>query len=146
MKSWRLLAAALLAALSAYFRELAAPLLLLLAVMALDWISGISAAWVNRRLDSRIGLTGIVKKVGYLLVVAVGMTLDYLICLLGERFGLTLEDHFFVGLLVILWLVINECISVLENVDEMGLPVPDFVKRLLERLRRHAEENGQREL
>ncbi len=136
------LAAALLAALSAYFRELAAPLLLLLGVMALDWISGITAAWMNRRLDSRIGLAGIVKKVGYLLVVAVGMTLDYLICLLGARFGLTLEDRFFMGLLVTIWLVINECISVLENVDEMGLPTPAFLRELLRRLKRHAEDAG----
>ena len=107
--------------------------------MVLDYISGISAAFVNRELDSRIGILGIIKKVGYLLIVAVGMTLDYLICLLGARFGLTLEDRFFMGLLVTIWLVINECISILENTAATGAPVPPFVGELLNRLKRKTE-------
>ena len=136
---YKALAAALLAALSAYFRQLVGPLAVLLAVMALDYISGISAAWTLRRLDSRIGIRGILKKVGYLLVVAVGMALDYLIRLLGGGIGLPMEDNFFVGLVVILWLIINECISILENTAEMGAPVPPFVGKLLRRLKRTTE-------
>jgi toxin secretion/phage lysis holin len=121
-------------------QQLAASLLVLLGVMVLDYISGISAAWVNRQLSSRIGLIGIVKKVSYLLIVAVGMALDYLIAMLGGRFGVQIHDNYFVGLLVIIWLIINECISILENADEMGLPVPEFIKKLLARLKRHTDE------
>ena len=130
----------MLAALAAYFQQLLAPLCVLFAVMLLDYISGISSAWVRKQLSSRIGLLGIVKKVSYLLIVAVGMALDYLITMLGAKFGVSLEDSYFVGLLVIIWLIINECISILENCDEMGLPVPAFVGALLKRLKRHTEE------
>jgi len=137
---WKLLAAALLAALGAYLRQLAAPLIVLFAVMVLDYISGISAAWMTGQLDSRIGLMGIVKKVCYLLIVAVGMALDYLIGILGGTLGVELDGVFFTGLLVIVWLIINECISILENADEMQLPVPAFVGALLKRLKRHTEE------
>ena len=112
---------------------------MLLAVMVLDYISGISAAWVNHQLSSRIGLIGIVKKVSYLLIVNVGMALDYLIFLLGQKFGVQINDSYFVGLLVIVWLIINECISILENADEMGLPVPEFIKKLLARLKQHTD-------
>ena len=137
---WKVLIAAILAALGAYLRQLAAPLLVLIVVMVLDWISGISSAWKRKQLDSRIGLVGIIKKVGYLLIVAVGMVLDYLIQMLGGEFGLSLEGTYFIGLVVIIWLIINECISILENTAEMGAPVPPFVQKLLERLKRHTEE------
>lgn len=137
---WKILIAAVLAALGAYFRQLAAPLAVLVAVMVLDWISGISAAWKTKTLDSRIGLVGIVKKVCYLLIVAVGMVLDYLIHMLADGFGLDLNGTYFVGLVVIIWLIINECISILENTAEMGVPVPPFIQKLLERLKRKTED------
>jgi toxin secretion/phage lysis holin len=137
--SLKMLLAAILAAVGAYMQQLAGSLLVLLAVMVLDYISGISAAWVNHQLSSRIGLIGIVKKVSYLLIVFVGMALDYLIFLLGQKFGVQINDSYFVGLLVIIWLIINECISILENADEMGLPVPGFVKKLLARLKQHTD-------
>lgn len=136
---WKILIAGTLAALGAYLQQLAAPLAVLVVVMALDYFSGISAAWYTGTLDSRIGLLGILKKLCYLMIVAVGMVLDYLIQLLGGGFGLSLEGTYFVGLLVIIWLIINELISILENVDEMNLPVPAFIKALLKRLKRHSE-------
>ena len=136
----KLLMTAILTAVAAYMQQLAASLLVLIGVMVLDYISGISAAWVTHQLSSRIGLIGIVKKVSYLLIVAVGMALDYLISLLGGRFGVQINDSYFVGLLVIIWLIINECISILENADEMGLPVPEFIKKLLARLKKHTDE------
>lgn len=137
--SLKMLMAAILAAVFAYMQQLAASLLVLLGVMLLDYISGISSAWVNHQLSSRIGLIGIVKKVSYLLIVFVGMALDYLIFLLGQKFGVQINDSYFVGLLVIIWLIINECISILENADEMGLPVPGFIKKLLARLKQHTD-------
>ena len=144
---WKILIAALLAALGAYLQQLAAPMIVLLAVMVLDYISGIISAFKNKQLDSRIGLLGILKKVGYLLIVAVGMVLDYLIHMLGGEFGLSLEGTYFVGLVVIIWLIINECISILENTAEMGAPVPPFVGELLNRLKRHTEDiAGEEEL
>ena len=137
---WKFLIAAVAAALSAYLKLLFAPLMVLLAVMLLDYISGISAAWVTHQLSSRVGIIGIVKKVSYLLIVAVGMALDYLISIIGGQFGVQMDGVYFVGLLVIVWLIINECISILENADEMGLPVPGFIGKLLQRLKRHTEE------
>ncbi|MBQ7737288.1 MAG: phage holin family protein [Oscillospiraceae bacterium] len=137
---WKILIAAALAALGAYLRQLAVPLAVLLTVMVLDYISGMIAAIRTGTLDSRIGLMGILKKVSYLLIVAVGMVLDYLIQMLGGEFGVQLEGTYIVGLLVIFWLIINECISILENVDEAGGPVPPFVAAMLKRLKRHTED------
>lgn len=58
---WKGLIALVSAAVAAYFRELLGPLAVLMLVMVLDYISGISAAWINRQLSSRVGIIGIVK-------------------------------------------------------------------------------------
>ena len=55
------------------------PLCVLAAVMIIDYATGIAAAWSCKLLSSRVGVKGIVKKVAYLALVAVGMVVDYLI-------------------------------------------------------------------
>ena len=138
-KAWTALLSAMLATISAYARELVIPVMVLFAVMLLDYGTGVAAAWKNRELSSRIGLLGIVKKVGYLAVVSVGMVVDYVLSVSGERLGVELPMANFFGLLVTVWLIINECISILENADTLGLPVPAFVGQLLERLKKRSE-------
>ena len=138
-KAWMTLLSAVLATISAYARELVIPVMVLFAVMLLDYGTGVAAAWKNRELDSRTGLLGIVKKVGYLAVVSVGMVVDYVLSVSGERLGVELPVANFFGLLVTVWLIINECISILGNADTLGLPVPAFVGQLLERLKKRSE-------
>lgn len=139
MNGWKLLIAVALAALGTYLQQLAVPMAVLFLVMLMDYLSGMSAAVKTGTLDSRIGIFGILKKVCYLLIVAVGMVLDYLIHILGGEFGLSLQGTYFVGLVVIIWLIINECISILENTAKMGVPVPPFIEPLLHKLKRHSE-------
>jgi len=129
-----------IAAFGAYFQQLMAPIVMLLVVMVLDYISGVAAAWVNKELCSRTGVIGIIKKVSYLLIVAVGIFIDYIIFLAGEKMGTDLTGYYLVALIIIVWLIINECISILENAGHMGLPVPGFVEKMLERLKTKTEE------
>lgn len=134
---------AALAGLSVYFGQLLMPLVVLLAVMALDYVSGLGKAWVTRTLSSRLGVTGILKKVGYLLVVCVGMAVDWVIHSALSRFGVTAWEHGFVGLLVIVWLIVNELLSILENTAQMGVPIPGFLCRLVDRLKTTTEKQGE---
>lgn len=138
-KAWMSLLSAVLAAVSAYARELAIPVMVLFAAMLLDYGTGVAVAWKNKELSSRIGLLGIVKKVGYLAIVSVGMVVDYVLCTSGERLGLELPMSNYFGLLVTVWLILNECISILENADALELPVPAFVGQLLDRLKKRSE-------
>ena len=39
------------------------------------------------------------------------------------------------GLLVAVWLIINEMISILENLSKLGVPIPGFLKVLLKKLK-----------
>ena len=71
--------AAALGALCAYGIQLLVPVLVLLVVMALDYITGMAKAWHAGELSSRVGLWGILKKVGYLVIVGVACVVDWLL-------------------------------------------------------------------
>lgn len=100
----------------------------LLIFIALDYVSGILKALYQKKLDSEVGLKGIVKKVGFLIVVAVANYLDQL---LGDSGALyTLVVYFFVA---------NEGISIIENWGGMGLPIPQKLKDVLAQLKQKNE-------
>ena len=139
---WRTVLAAALAALAAYCRELVIPLGVLLLVMLADYGTGMTRAWITRSFSSRSGIRGIVKKLLYLVLVAVGMTADYLIAGALHGAGVDLPAAGFIGLLVTAWLIINELISILENLAECGVPVPAFLVKLIHRLKLVTEEKG----
>ena len=71
--------AAALGALCAYGIQLLVPVLVLLVVMVLDYITGMAKAWHAGELSSRVGLWGILKKVGYLVIVGVACVVDWLL-------------------------------------------------------------------
>ena len=129
------------AALAGYFRVLAAPLILLVAVMLIDYVTGMARAWITRSFSSRAGLKGIVKKLLCLALVAVGMTADYLTGSALARAGVSMPVTGVTGLTVTLWLIINELISILENLAESGVPVPDFLVKLMARLKAVSEDD-----
>ena len=131
----QVLFAAALGALAAYFNVLLIPLCVMVAVMLLDYISGMAAAWSQKTLNSRCGVIGIVKKVGYIALVAVGMAVDYLITSALLKVGISLQINYCFGLMVTIWLIINELISILENLDRLGIPLPKFLVKMVNRLK-----------
>ena len=50
--------------------------------------------------------------------------------------------RFAVGLLVTFWLIVNELISILENVSEIGVPLPAFLQKLISRLKVNIEKKA----
>ena len=132
---FRTLFAAALGALAAYAGVLLAPLCVLAVVMVLDYATGIAAAWSCKLLSSRVGVKGIVKKVAYLALVAVGMVVDYLISSALLRVGVDIQINYCLGMMISVWLIINELLSILENLGKLGIPLPDFLLKAIERLR-----------
>lgn len=122
-------------ALISYFNILLIPILVLIAVMLIDYITGLTSAYRNGELKSKTGLIVILKKVSYLVLVAVGGVVDYLICsglaTAGFDFGIT----YCCGLIVCVWLIINELISILENIAELGTPIPKFLISIVHKLK-----------
>ena len=136
----KLVLAAAMAALMTYLAQIVIPIGILCLVMLIDYITGVHAAYVNGVLSSRTGILGILKKLSYLAMVAVACVIDYVVASVGSQVGVVVSVQF-VALLVIFWLIVNELISILENVDRIGGPVPPFVVKLLYRLKGSVEES-----
>ena len=141
----KLAIAAAAAALMTYAAEVVIPVMILVMVMLLDYVTGVHAAWVRHELSSRTGLIGILKKLSYLALVAVACVIDYILATVGAQLGAVISVRY-VALLVIFWLIINELISILENVAKVGGPVPPFIKKLLQRLKGSVEDQLPQEL
>ena len=100
----------------------------LLIFILLDYVTGLCKAIVNKKVNSIIGIKGIIKKIGYLIVVALSVQLDNIT---GSTGALrTLVIYFFVD---------NEGISILENWGFIGLPLPKKITEVLEQIKK---ENG----
>ena len=122
--------AAALGALCSYASALVVPLAVLIAVMLADYASGMAKAWSAGKL-----LRGILKKLGYLVLVGVAGVVDWLVRYGLTQVGVEVSFQFLMAAMVIVWLIINELISILENVAALGGPVPGFLRKLLTRLK-----------
>ena len=122
-----------------YMNMIAVPVVILLSVMAADYLTGLVSAWTHSELSSRKGLFGIVKKLCYLFAIAAAMGTDWLIYSGMEQIGIKLEYTIFFGVLVTIWFIINEIISILENLAKIGVPLPKFLMTVIQRLKNTTE-------
>lgn len=99
-------------------------------LMIADYITGVLSAIKRKEVNSNVGFWGIVKKCLILLMVGVGNILDVYIITQGST----------VRTAVIMFYAANDGISILENLTELGLPVPDKVRKILEQLREGEDE------
>lgn len=117
-------------------------LLVLLGVMILDYITGMVKAGIAGTLNSTRGWQGLLKKLMYAVTVAIAMVADYLLYIGGGQIGIDMHESAYFGTLVSIWLIINECISILENLSEIGVPMPGFLGRIMQRVQGKVDEAG----
>ncbi len=96
---------------------------ILLAFVAVDYLTGLMSAAVNGELSSKVGFRGIAKKVFVFILVAVGHLAD-----------LALGTNSIIQDAVCYFYMANEFISILENAGKIGLPVPDILKNAVKAL------------
>ena len=124
-----------LGVIAAYFNALLIPIAVLVAVMVIDYISGMVSAKKTGELSSRLGVIGILKKVGYLALVAVGMVVDYLISSALTQVGINIQINYCFAMIIVIWLIVNELISILENLGELGVPIPEFLRKSIKKIK-----------
>jgi len=133
---------AVFAGLLYYLGIVSIPIIILICAMIIDYATGMLAAAYNSELSSTEGIKGIVKKVGYLALVLASMIIDWLISQGLQQINVDFHYSVFFAVLVAVWLIINELISVLENLSRMGVPIPNFLKKLINRLKNTVDEKG----
>ena len=74
------------------------------------------------------------------MIVAVACVLDWLVRYGADQMGMDWRLDFLIASIVVVWLIVNELISILENVAILGAPVPGFLQSLIKRLKVSVED------
>ena len=102
----------------------------LLVFVALDYVTGLVAAWKTATLDSKKGFEGIKRKIVMLMIVIMAHWMDA--CLFGISTCRSMVIFAYMG---------NEGLSILENLDRIGYSeyIPSLVREKLAQLRTEKE-------
>jgi toxin secretion/phage lysis holin len=107
------------------FGEIDALIYTLIAFVTIDYMTGVLVAISEKKLSSKVGFSGIAKKIVLFALVAIANLID---CNLTNTSVLRTATIFFY--------LSNELISIIENADKLHIPVPDRLKDVLEQLKR----------
>lgn len=144
-----------IAAVSAKLGVLFYVLIIFAIVMIIDFASGMAASkkeaienpqdstkgWSSRR-----GMLGIFKKFGYILIVVVAIIVDYVIFKIAATLSINMPTSTFFGLLVTVWFILNELLSIIENAGRMGVEgIPEFLVNAITVLKGKVESKGKEE-
>lgn len=106
-------------------------IIVLIAIIIIDYITGVMRAITDKKLSSEIGFKGICTKILTIIMVGIAHMLDMYVIKTGDMLR-TAAIFFYIS---------NEGISVLENASCLGLPIPGKIKAVLEQLHDKAEED-----
>ena len=90
-----------------------------------DYISGIIRAGFERKLSSKIGFKGILKKIMIFIIVGIANICDKKM----------IKNRAMIRSSIIFFYIANEGLSILENALAMDLPIPKKLKILLEQFK-----------
>ena len=132
--------ASVMGVLNSIFGILAIPIVLLVVCNIIDYVTGILASkFRGQEISSYKGIKGIAKKIGMWLLIVVGAILDELIVYSVAQLGVVMPFTFIVSCVVAVWLICNELISILENLKDMEVPLPDFLVKLTKNIKSQIE-------
>ena len=96
----------------------------------LDWLTGWCKSRKLGKENSRMGFRGILKKVGYWIIIAIAFLIPAVFIHLGkDLMGIDLGFLVLLGWFTLASLLVNEIRSILENLVECGYHVPEFLIR-----------------
>lgn len=119
-----------------HFVSLTWILILPLSLMGIDILTGLfNALWKEKNFESSVMRAGLTKKVGEIAIIVIGLLFTY---------GLALPIYIMQA--VSLYLIIMELMSIMENLDRMGVPLPKFVKDLVNNVGHSIQNDSAKEL
>lgn len=131
-------------ALTAWLGVLAIPVYLLVGCNIIDYFTGMMASVARgEKINSDVGIRGITKKVGQWLLVVIGYIVDVMIEYAGHAISPDFTIPIIVSVCVASWLVFNEVISILENLNTIGVPLPKFLVKIVSFFKKKVEDIGE---
>jgi len=107
----------------------------LIAFVAIDYLTGVMCAIVDKKLSSSVGFKGIFRKILIFVMVGIGHTLDAQILGGGDVLRTA----------VIFFYCANEGLSLIENAGHLGLPIPEKLKSVLAQLHNRSTDTTDKE-
>lgn len=98
-------------------------------LMAVDILTGSLNAWAKSNFKSFKMREGLVKKCGEITILAIGQLFTV---------GLVLPTYIMSG--ISFYIIFMELISICENLQKMGVPIPKFIKKALDDTEKALEE------
>lgn len=97
-----------------------------------DWITGWMKSRMTKKENSVKGWKGVLKKLGYWIMVMVAFGASAIFVEIGNAIGIDLGITTLLGWFVLASLIVNELRSILENFVEAGYSVPTILIKGLE--------------
>lgn len=115
-----------------------------LLLMIADYTSGTVAAWFTGEWSSETAREGIKHKVGEMFIIAVVVCIDIVIRTAQYNGAIRVPFAYngFLTNLVLIFYIITESLSIIENAVKMGAPVPPFVLHALKAAQNVIEKKG----
>ena len=106
------------------------PMKMLVYLMVVDYATGVLGAFRTKTINSEIMFWGGIRKGVIFLVVAMAVLLDQLIGNDAPIFRM-LALYFYIG---------REGLSIVENLGILGVPLPSWIRKVLEQLKEKGEQ------
>lgn len=132
MDTFNAIAGAVIAFLTFIFGEHWLLFAVFLLLNIIDWITGWMKSRIAKKENSVKGWQGVLKKIGYWLMIMVAFALSAIFIELGNTLGIDLGVTTLLGWFVLASLLVNEARSIIENFVEAGFNVPAILINGLE--------------
>ncbi len=103
-----------------HFQNMTWLLLIPVAMMAIDIVTGLINAWATNSFQSARMRSGLAKKCGEIIIILIGMMFTY---------GMNLPKYILTGIAV--YIIFMELMSIMENLDKLGVPIPAAISKVL---------------
>lgn len=131
--------------LTAFFGWFGWLVILFILCMAIDYLTGTAAAMRAGEWSSTTARAGLWHKCGSLIAVVVAGLADIVVGLVVNNFpAITLPFDYTVLIcpIVVVWYILTELGSIIENAGALGAPIPDFLKKMISVFKNAADAAG----
>ena len=132
MDSYNAIVGSIVAVLSFVFGEHWILFAIFLLFNIADWLTGWMKSRIAGKENSMKGWQGVLKKLGYWLMILVAFAASAVFIEIGNTLGMDLGITTLLGYFVLASLLVNELRSILENFVEAGYNVPTVLVKGLE--------------
>lgn len=110
----------------------------------IDYITGVTCAYRRNVLDFSVAVNGVVKKLAYWLLIATSFLIANIFSEIGGGLlGLDLSVIVYVGYFTVCSLIITETVSILKNLNSIGVKVPGILLKVVNAIKDSIDEKGE---